>query len=511
MMPSAALLTDATTAEGFLLVLAIVLPVIGILLLFVLGGRYIERIVLFLIPAGLGVAAAVFTTVWRGGQALVYFVGGWEPPLGIALRADGLSAAMMVTVAIVIGGTALFARQEFGQPRGRPEARAPLVFWILLLAIWEALNIIVVGDDLFNLYVALELLTFAAVPLVCLKGYEDTIKAALRYMLFALFGSMLYLFGTVLIYGAYGTLDIVLLAGRVHAGPLAWIAAGLMTMGLLAKTALFPFHLWLPPAHAGAPAPGSAVLSALVVKGSFFLVVRLWFDAMPGLMNFAAAQVLATLGAGAILFGSVLALRQQRLKLLIAYSTIAQIGYLFFIFPLAAIATAGDPWSGFGWTGGWMQLFSHAFAKAAMFMAAGLIAETLGHDRIAEFGGVARALPITTFTFGIAGLSLMGVPPSGGFVAKWLLLQASVMEGQWWWAAVMLVGGLLAGGYIFMVLGKALSSTDVPFEARDSVARGREFVALALALCAVLLSLVPLRPSEFLQIGRPAVPVVAPP
>ena len=96
-------------------------------------------------------------------------------------------------------------------------------------------------------------------------------------------------------------------------------------------------------------------------------------------------------------------------------------------------------------------------------------------------------------------------------MAKWLLLQATVMEGQWWWAAVMLVGGLLAGGYIFMVLGKALSSTDVPFEARDSVARGREFVALALALCAVLLSLVPLRPSEFLQIGRPAVPVVAPP
>jgi hypothetical protein len=118
---------------------------------------------------------------------------------------------------------------------------------------------------------------------------------------------------------------------------------------------------------------------------------------MPGLMNFAAAQVLATLGAGAILFGSVLAMRQQRLKLLIAYSTIAQVGYLFFIFPLAAGAMASDPWSSFGWTGGWMQLFSHAFAKAAMFMAAGLIAETLGHDRIAEFGGIARVLPITTF------------------------------------------------------------------------------------------------------------------
>ena len=504
MMPSPSVLTDATTAEGFLLVLAIVLPVIGILLLFAFGGRHVVRIVLILMPAGLGVAVAVFAAVWRGGRSLVYIVGGWEPPLGIALRADGLSAAMMITVAIVIGATALFAREEFSQPRESPEARAPLVFWILLLAIWGALNIIVVGDDLFNLYVALELLTFAAVPLVCLKGSQDTIKAALRYMLFALFGSVLYLLGTVLIYGAYGTLDIALLATRVRPEPVAWIAGALMTAGLLAKTALFPFHLWLPPAHAGAPAPGSAVLSALVVKGSFFLIVRLWFDAMPGLMNFAASQVLATLGAGAVLFGSVLALRQQRLKLLIAYSTIAQIGYLFFIFPLAMGPAAGSPWSGFGWTGGWMQLFSHAFAKAAMFMAAGLIAETLGHDRIAEFGGIARVLPVTTIAFGIAGLSLMGVPPSGGFVAKWLLLQAAVMEGQWWWAAVMLVGGLLAGGYILTVLGKGLSSTDAPPKARGSVTRSREVVALTLALCAVLLNLVPLRPSEFLQIGRPA-------
>ena len=357
----------------------------------------------------------------------------------------------------------------------------------------------------------MELLTFAAVPLVSLKGDAATLKAALRYLLFALFGSVLYLLGTALIYGAYGTLDIVLLSGRVHPEPVAWIAAALMTMGLLAKTALFPLHLWLPPAHAGAPAPGSAVLSALVVKGSFFLIVRLWFDAMPGLMDVAAAQMLGTLGSGAILFGSILALRQQRLKLLIAYSTIAQIGYLFFIFPLALGAATSNPWSGFAWTGGWLQLFSHAFAKAAMFMAAGLIAETLGHDRIAQFGGIGRVLPITMFTFGLAGLSLMGVPPSGGFVAKVLLLRASIMEGQWWWAAVMLVGGLLAGGYVFMVLGKAFSSAGASFRICAPVPRSREVVPLALALCAVLLGFVPLQPSSLLQIGRTAALTVTSP
>ncbi len=502
MMTASTVLTDAATTGGFLLPLAIVIPVAGVLVSFVLGGRYAQRIVLFFLLPGLGVAAAIFVTVWYDGRSLVYFVGGWEPPLGIALRADGLSAAMMATVAVVICATALFARGEFALPPGHPEARAPLVFWILLLAIWGALNTIVLSDDLFNLYVALELLTFAAVPLVCLKGDAATIQAALRYMLFALFGSVLFLLGTVLLYSAYGTLDLVLLCDRVRPEPVAWIAAALMTAGLLAKTALFPLHLWLPPAHAGAPAPGSAVLSALVVKGSFFLIVRLWFDAMPSLMNLAAAQTLAALGSGAILFGSVLALRQRRLKLLIAYSTIAQIGYLFFIFPLALGAAATDPWSGYAWTGGWLQLFSHAFAKAAMFMAAGLIAETLGHDRIAQFGGIGRVLPITMFTFGIAGLSLMGVPPSGGFVAKVLLLRAAVMEGQWWWAAVMLVGGLLAGGYVFMVLGKALSRANAPLKISASVSRSREVVPLALALCAVLLGFVPLQPSNLLQLGR---------
>jgi multicomponent Na+:H+ antiporter subunit D len=139
-----------------------------------------------------------------------------------------------------------------------------------------------------------------------------------------------------------------------------------------------------------------------------------------------------------------------------------------------------------------------------MFMAAGLIAEALGHDRIADLGGVGRVLPLTVVTFGLAGLSLMGVPPSGGFTAKWLLLLASIMEGQWWWAAVMLIGGLLAAGYVFMVLGKAFN--DGKPALAMPIARSREIVALTLALCAVLLGLVPLQPSELLQIGRPDIP-----
>jgi formate hydrogenlyase subunit 3/multisubunit Na+/H+ antiporter MnhD subunit len=490
---------------GFLLVLAIMLPVAGVLLLIAMGARHAERIAAMLMPTGFCIAVAIVAVVWDGGTALSYQVGGWTPPLGIALRADGLSAVMMVTTSVVVCAVALFAGAGFSVPQGQPETRAPLVFWTLLMGVWSALDAVWLGGDLFTLYVALELLTFGAVPLVALDGSAATLAAALRYLLFALVGSVLYLLGVAMIYGAYGTLDIVLLSGLVRAAPLTWIAVALMTAGLAAKTALFPLHLWLPPAHAGAPAAASALLSALVVKGSFFLIVRIWFDVMPGLPSWGAAQVLGALGAAAVVFGSVLALRQARLKLMIAYSTIAQIGYLFFLFPLAS----GTVWSGVAWTGGMLQLVAHAFAKAAMFMAAGLIGEALGHDRIAEFGGIGRALPKTVFAFALAGMSLMGLPPSGGFVAKAMLLTAAVGEGQWWWAVVILAGGLLAAGYVFRVLAPALATDAAPVTLRTEIAPRRQGVVLVLAIGALLLGFLPLRPSQLLDIGRPVVAAAA--
>jgi formate hydrogenlyase subunit 3/multisubunit Na+/H+ antiporter MnhD subunit len=496
-------MAGSASAGGHLLVLAIVLPVVGILVSLTLGGRRAERVAFVVMPVGLAVAVAVAVHIWLTREVLQYFVGGWVPPLGVAFRADGLSAVMMVAAALLICAIGLFARGQFATPRGT-ETRAPLMFWILLLAVWSALNMVFVGGDLFNLYVGLELLTFAAVPLVCLDGRQDTIAAALRYLLFALLGSIFYLVGAALLFGTYGTLDIALLSQRIQAEPAAWGAISLMTAGLLAKAALYPFHLWLPPAHAGAPAPASAILSGLVVKAPFFLVVRLWFDVMPGIPEKAAAQVLGILGAAAIIFGSIVALRQVRLKLLIAYSTVAQIGYLFLIFPLAIRPETGHPWSSAAWTGGILQAISHAFAKAAMFMAAGLIAEALGHDRIAGLAGVGRALPITVFAFGFAGLSLMGLPPSGGFVAKAMLLTAAVSEGQWWWAVVVLAGGLLAGGYVFIVVAGALGDPPEPLRLSAHISRGRQAVAAAVALCAVLLGFAPLQPSDLLQVGRPA-------
>ena len=490
---------EPTPSGGALLILAILLPVAGILASFALGGRNAERFALGSAPLALAIAIAILAEVWRSGRPVVYAIAGLSPPLGIALRADGVSAVMLVATALIIPAAGLFARAGFATEAGTRESRKAFTFWLLLQAISAALAIIFVSGDLFNLYVALELLTFAAVPLACVEGRAETYAAALRYLLFALFGSIFYLLGAALLYGAFGTLDIALLAERMRPMPAVAAAAGLMTAGLLAKTALFPLHLWLPPAHANAPAPASAVLSGLVVKGSFFLVVRLWFYVLPALPALGFDAILGALGSAAVVFGSVLALRQPRLKLLIAYSTIAQIGYLFLIFPLGSGLHA---WTADGWNGGLMQVLAHAFAKAAMFLAAGLLYESLGHDRIAKFAGAARAMPMTFLTLGLGGLSLMGLPPSGGFAAKWLLMRASVASGQWLWALVLLIGGLLAAGYVYRILAPALSSAPVVLKAAPR--RPGEAIALTLAVIAVALGFAPQSFFQLLDIGRPA-------
>src|SRR5258708_25957078 len=180
-----------------------------------------------------------------------------------------------------------------------------------------------------------------------------------------------------------------------------------MTAGLLAKHALFPLHLWLPPAHANAPAAASAVLSGLVVKGSFFLVLRLWLYVLPALPTDKIAAVLGCLGSAAIIVGSIIALRQVRLKLLIAYSTVAQIGYLFLVFPLAAGA---HTWSAIGWSAGLMQVLAHAFAKAAMFFSAGVVGEAPWHVQIAKPCGAGPGLTFNLLTTRLRGRSLTGPP-----------------------------------------------------------------------------------------------------
>ncbi len=429
-------------------------------------------------------------------------VGGWDAAIGPDLYADGLTVLMLAMTAVVATSSSLYALKYFSHAALKGTDTAPQVhrrdtFWPLWLILWTALNALFLSADIFNIYVTLELLSLAAVALVASSGGAAALAAALRYLLVSLFGSLSYLLGVALLYSAFASLDLALLSQVMTSGPVAWVSLALMTAGLLMKTALFPLHFWLPAAHANAPTPVSAVLSALVVKASFYLLLRLWFTAYPPGVPWATGQILGALGAGAIIWGSIQALRQERLKLLVAYSTVAQLGYLFLVFPLGRGAASFTAWSG-------VTLFAvaHACGKAAMFLSAGSIAHAVGHDRFAEMEGSGQGLVLPLLTFALAAISIIGLPPSGGFMAKWMLLNAALTSGQWWWVPVMAAGSLLASVYVLRVVERAFlsSAADGP---RRPIPSLMKWSALSLALAALFLGLFSGPQLDLLRVGAP--------
>jgi len=430
-------------AELPLLPWAVALPLGGAALVFVVRERA-QAIGLAVGVASAAVGLLLALQVATGGVQH-HAVGGWGAPLGIDLAADGLSALMVAMTSVVGLWVSLYSSAYFGAGDGGHQ-RA--YFWPLWLLLWTALNALFLAADSFNAYVTLELLGLSAVALVALAA--------------------------------------------------AAVALGVITAGLVLKTALFPFHFWLPPAHASAPAPVSAVLSALVVKASFYLLLRFWFWVLPEAATPVVTNLLGLLGALAVLWGGLRALTAERLKLLVAYSTVAQLGYLFLVFPLALGSVEGFT----AWGGVALLLLAHATAKAGMFLSAGAILKASAHDGVSGIDGTAQALPVTVFAFALAGVSLVGLPPTGGFAGKWILLNAALATGQWWWAAVLLAGSLLAAAYTVRVLTHAF--TRLPGEPPACVVPARlEWSAVALAVTALVLGFAAGEILELLRVGAP--------
>lgn len=476
------------------LVWLILLPLIWASLAFVAGPGGRGRLAILALGLQLLLAFDLALDVTASGR-VGHAVGGWGAPLGIDLAADGLSVVMLLLTQMVALPLAIYARAYFTATA--PEAR---YFWPLCGFLLAGLNGLYLSVDLFNLYVTLELIGLAAVGLVAADGGSRQIAAALRYLFATLVGSGAYLLAVALIYATYGTVSMANLAPLVTAqAPVAvLVAGGLMLVGLMLKTALFPFHFWLPPAHGGASAPVSSLLSAIVVKASFYLLLRLWLGPFAGLTADAGliAWIPATLGALAIFWGSYQAIRAWRIKMLIAYSTVAQLGYLFLIFPLL-------PGEG-ALRAGIMQAFAHALAKAAMFMAAGALIKATGQEKVDDLAGAAQRMPLTMFAFGLAGVTLTGLPPSAGFLGKWLLIETALGQGAWIIAVVALAGGLLAAGYVFRVLRQGfllvpVSSPDAPVF--HPVPRTLEWMALLLAAASSLLGLRAVELMELIPIG----------
>jgi formate hydrogenlyase subunit 3/multisubunit Na+/H+ antiporter MnhD subunit len=476
------------------------LPIAGALLSLAAPGRTARACLLLVAAAMPMLAAGLARDVLHGGP-LRYAVGGWPAPLGIQLHADGLSALLLLAVSAIGTAISVYTLAYF-HPRGHTDAppRSTMFESVWLLG-WGGLNGLLLSGDLFNLYVCLEILTLTSICLIAVAGTHAAINAALRYLQVALAGSLFYLLGVAILYGMAGTLDLALLATQVSAEPAFLAAFALMGLGLLMKAAVFPAHFWLPPAHANAPAPASALLSGLVVTASFYMLLRIWSGLYVSLVSLPWALLLGILGATSIVWGGLQALRQDRLKMVVAYSTVSQVGYGFLLFPLAF---GGAEAAELAWMGAVYFVLSHALAKAAAFLAAGALMAQFGRDGLDALRGAAWHSPLVVMAFGLAAVSLMGLPPSAGFLAKWMLLKSALGSGQWWWAVVIAGGSLLAAAYLFRVLEITLEAPgEAPPPARPS--RGLSLPALALALAPLILGILADWPLRLLAVG-PVIP-----
>ena len=445
--------------------------------------------------------------VGRGDEVRVALAG-VAAPLGIAWHLDALAVAMLWLTLAVALLVSVHALASFP-----PASDAGQRFWPLWLILIGSMHALFVSADLFNLYVTLELVTLAAVAMTALGGTSAAMRAAMRYLLLGLMASLFYLLSIALLYGQTGTLDLYQVGERLgDDGAVTVIALALVITSLLVKAAIVPLHVWLPAAHAKAPGPVSAVLSGLVVKVALYILIRVWFWTGADAVGANAALVLGLLGATSIVYGSLAALLQTRLKMLVAYSTVAQLGYVMLVFPLASPAA---------FRAVTFHIVAHGLAKAAMFLAAANILHALGSDRLPRLVGVDKRLPVNALAFVIAGVSIMGLPPSGGFVAKWMLLHAAWQEQGWGWVALISVGGLLATAYVLRVVAlayaqprsarpTALPSAQPSAQQGASVSppAGRTFgltnvSALLLALLAIVLGLAPSPLLGLIDLGLP--------
>jgi formate hydrogenlyase subunit 3/multisubunit Na+/H+ antiporter MnhD subunit len=356
-------------------------------------------------------------------------LGGWAAPLGIGLRLDGLAWPFLALTAAVMALTTSGAGARAFL--GRPGAAA---LWLFLLS---GLNALFLSADAFNLYVALEIVSLAAVAITALGGAAAAAAApALRYLIVGLGGSLLYLAGVAVLYRATGALDLGLLAAAGLEGPALAAPLALATVGLLMKAGVAPFHFWLPPAHGAAAPAASAVLSGVVVKAALYLLLRLWTETAPAGALAAAEPAFRVLGVAALAAGALGAARATRLKTVIAYSTVLQVGYVVLALgfaaqtPLAVKAAVAF-------------VIAHGLAKAGVFIAAGSFRAANGHDRIDELTDPGPRLGPAKAAAALGAVALMGLPPSGGFLAKWTLAEAALLRGHWWMAPLLVGGAIL--------------------------------------------------------------------
>ncbi len=425
--------------------LQIVIPLIGAPLCLLLGNRRVCWLLAMVISwAIFATSVALLDQVLSSG-VISYHLGGWEPPWGIEYRIDEANAFMLLIIAAINLVILPFARQSV-EAEIEPE-RGHLFYALYLLCQTGLMGIAITGDA-FNAFVFLEISSLSTYALIALGKDRRALRAAFQYLIMGTIGATFYLIGVGLLYAMTGTLNMADLAARVPGVAetrTVEMALVFLTIGIGLKAAIFPLHLWLPNAYCYAPSVVTAFLAATATKVSIYLLLRIFFTIFG--FDFALGAVpliplLSPFALAAILVASTVAIFQTDAKRLLAYSSVAQIGYM--VLGIALVSTAGI-------SATMVHLFNHALIKGALFLALGAVFLRLGSVKLDDMAGLATRMPWTMAAIVAGGMSLIGVPLTTGFVSKWVLVQATLEDGHWYFAVLVLFASLLALIYVWRI------------------------------------------------------------
>lgn len=375
-----------------------------------------------------------------------YELGGWAAPYGIEYVVDPVNAWVVVIVTLIGALVVPYARVSV--EREITEDRIPLFYAAFILCLTGLLGIAVTGD-VFNVFVFLEISSLSAYALIALGSDRRALTASFQYLIMGSVGATFIVIGIGLMYVMTGTLNMADLADRlpeVSGTRTIPVAFTFLTVGITLKLALFPLHLWLPNAYTYAPSAVTAFIASTATKVAVYLLLRFFFTIFGATFSFDVMQldrILMPLALIAIVAMSLVAIYQENVKRLLAYSSVAQIGYMVLGISFASVL---------GLTAGILHLFNHALMKGALFMSMGCVMYRVGSVRLERMHGLGRAMPWTMAAFVVGGLSLIGVPFTVGFISKWYLVQAALEQGMWPVAGVVLLGSLLALMYVWKVV-----------------------------------------------------------
>lgn len=376
----------------------------------------------------------------------VYRMGGWASPWGIEYRIDVLSGFVVAFVSLL--GAVVMTWAPLSTLREIPEGRHALFHAAYLLCLTGLLGIVSTGD-LFNLFVFLEISSLSSYALISLGRSRRALTASFQYLVLGTIGATFILIAIGLMYQMTGTLNMADFAARlelVTGERTVFVAFAFFTVGVALKMALYPLHHWLPNAYTHAPSAVTAFLAATSTKVSVYVLIRFVYSVFGQRFSFETmplGAVLVALSLAGIFAASTMAIFQRDVKRLLAYSSVAQVGYMTLGISMHSVT---------GLTAGIVHLFNHALIKGGMFLALGSVAWRVGSTRLEALAGIGRRMPLTTFAWVLGGLGLVGVPATAGFVSKWYLV-LSVLERRWWpVAAALLVSSLLALVYVWRVV-----------------------------------------------------------